>query len=77
MTTSENGGTVVKRRTSAKAHRGTKRRFSRPASRLAERWTTIDGVDVFYRESPTPPDAPVMLHLHGFRALGPLSVAHR
>ena len=70
MTTSENGGTIVKRRTSAKAHRGTKRRLSRPASRLAERWTTIDDVEVFYRESPNPPDAPVMVHLHGFGLSG-------
>jgi pimeloyl-ACP methyl ester carboxylesterase len=37
---------------------------------LAERWTTIDGVDVFYRESPEPPDAPVMMHLHGFGLSG-------
>jgi pimeloyl-ACP methyl ester carboxylesterase len=70
MSTPENGGGVVKRRTSARAHRGTKRRFSRPASRLAERWTTIDDVDVFYRESPNPPDAPVMMHLHGFGLSG-------
>jgi len=70
MSTSETGGGIVKRRTSARAHRGTKRRFSRPASRLAERWTTIDGVDVFYRESPSPPDAPVMMHLHGFGLSG-------
>ncbi len=26
----------------------------KPASTLAEKWTTIDGVDVFYRESPPP-----------------------
>jgi pimeloyl-ACP methyl ester carboxylesterase len=71
MTTSENGGTAVKRRTSARAHRGTRRRFSRPASRLAERWTTMEGVDVFYRESPHPaPDQPVMMHLHGFGLSG-------
>ena len=70
MTTSEDGSTVVKRRTSARAHRGTRRRFSRPASRLAERWTTIDDVDVFYRESPNPPDGPVMMHLHGFGLSG-------
>jgi pimeloyl-ACP methyl ester carboxylesterase len=71
MTTSPSGGTVVKRRTSARAHRGTRRRFSRPTSRLAERWTTIDGVDVFYRESPhPPPDKPVMMHLHGFGLSG-------
>ncbi|MCC2032292.1 alpha/beta fold hydrolase [Microbacterium allomyrinae] len=43
----------------------------RPASALAERWTRIDGVDVFYRESPTPPpDARVLAHLHGFGLSG-------
>ncbi|MET0887484.1 MAG: alpha/beta hydrolase [Mycetocola sp.] len=43
----------------------------RPASGLAERWTTIDGIDVFYRESPEPPrDARVMMHLHGFGLSG-------
>ena len=68
MSTSESRGVVS--RTSARAHRPAKRRFSRPASRLAERWTSIDGVDVFYRESPSPPDAPVMLHLHGFGLSG-------
>ena len=31
---------------------------------------TIDDVDIFYRESPHPPDAPVMMHLHGFGLLG-------
>lgn len=41
-----------------------------PASQLAERWTSVDGVDIFYRESPDPPDAPVMLHLHGFGLSG-------
>ena len=70
MTTPESGPTIVKRRSSARSHRGTRRRFSRPSSRLAERWTTIDDVDVFYRESPHPPDAPVMMHLHGFGLSG-------
>jgi pimeloyl-ACP methyl ester carboxylesterase len=42
----------------------------RPASSLAERWTKIDGFDVFYRESPEPPDAPVMMHVHGFGLSG-------
>jgi pimeloyl-ACP methyl ester carboxylesterase len=42
----------------------------RPASSLAERWTTIDDMDVFYRESPEPPDASVMMHLHGFGLSG-------
>ncbi|MET0976280.1 MAG: alpha/beta hydrolase [Leifsonia sp.] len=44
----------------------------KPASALAERWTTIDGIDVFYRESPVPlpADARVMMHLHGFGLSG-------
>lgn len=42
----------------------------RPASALAERWTTIDGVDVFFRESPDIPNAPAMMHLHGFGLSG-------
>ncbi|GAA1913065.1 alpha/beta fold hydrolase [Microbacterium aoyamense] len=43
----------------------------KPASTLAEKWTTVDGVDVFYRESPTPaPDARVLAHLHGFGLSG-------
>lgn len=47
-----------------------KRLPRRPASGLAERWTTVDGVDVFYRESPSPPDAPAMMHVHGFGLSG-------
>jgi pimeloyl-ACP methyl ester carboxylesterase len=43
----------------------------KPASALAERWTRLDGVDVFYRESPNPPaDARVMVHVHGFGLSG-------
>ena len=42
----------------------------RPASRLAERWTTIAGIEVFYRESPDPPQAPVMMHVPGFGLSG-------
>lgn len=43
----------------------------RPASTLAERWTRIDDVDVFYRESPhAPADARVMAHIHGFGLSG-------
>jgi pimeloyl-ACP methyl ester carboxylesterase len=43
----------------------------KPASALAEKWTTIDGVDVFYRESPIPPvDKRVMAHIHGFGLSG-------
>jgi pimeloyl-ACP methyl ester carboxylesterase len=38
---------------------------------LAERWTTIDGVRVFFRETPRPePGARVMVHLHGFGLSG-------
>lgn len=43
----------------------------RPASSLAEKWTRIDGVDVFYRESPHPTkDERVMAHVHGFGLSG-------
>lgn len=42
----------------------------RPASALAERWTVIDGLDFFFRESQNPPDAPAMIHLHGFGLSG-------
>jgi pimeloyl-ACP methyl ester carboxylesterase len=70
MTTPEYERNLAKRRSSARAHRGTKRRFSRASSRLAERWTSIDDVDVFYRESHHPPNAPVMMHLHGFGLSG-------
>lgn len=43
----------------------------KPASALTERWTMIDGVDVFFRESANPlPDARVMTHLHGFGLSG-------
>lgn len=51
-------------------HRG-RRHPRRPASGLADRWTSIDGVDVFYRESPHPPaGARVMTHVHGFGLSG-------
>ncbi|WP_375384169.1 alpha/beta fold hydrolase [uncultured Microbacterium sp.] len=43
---------------------------SRSESGLAERWTMVDGVDVFYRESTNPPDARVLTHLHGFGLSG-------
>lgn len=43
----------------------------RPQSRLAERWTSVDGLDIFYRESPDPPPgAPAMMHVHGFGLSG-------
>ena len=40
------------------------------AFQLAERWTRVAGVDVFYRESPSPPRAPVMMHVPGFGLSG-------
>ncbi len=40
------------------------------ASGLAERWTTVGGVKVFYRESAAPPNGRVMMHLHGFGLSG-------
>ena len=43
---------------------------SKPESGLAGRWTEIDGLEVFYRESPSPPDAPAMMHVHGFGLSG-------
>jgi pimeloyl-ACP methyl ester carboxylesterase len=51
---------------------GTPRKLPRrPASTLAEKWTRIDGVDVFYREGPVPSaDARVMAHVHGFGLSG-------
>jgi len=56
--------------TSGRPDRRERRTPRRPASSLAERWTVIDGVDVFYRESLQNPDAPVMVHLHGFGLSG-------
>ncbi|GAA1754818.1 alpha/beta fold hydrolase [Agromyces humatus] len=56
--------------TSGASRRRGRRTPRRPASSLAERWTEIDGVDVFYRESPEPPDAPAMMHVHGFGLSG-------
>ncbi|HWM17658.1 MAG TPA: alpha/beta hydrolase [Microbacterium sp.] len=51
-------------------HRG-RRHPRRPASTLTDKWTSIDGVDVFYRESPDAPvNSPVMTHLHGFGLSG-------
>ena len=46
------------------------RRAPRQESSLAERWTRVDGIDIFYRESPEPPDGPVMMHMHGFGLSG-------
>jgi pimeloyl-ACP methyl ester carboxylesterase len=48
-----------------------RRRRKRAASGLAERWTTVDDVKVYFRESrQPPPDAPVMMHVHGFGLSG-------
>ncbi len=40
------------------------------AGSLVERWTSNDGVKVFYRESSGPPGAAPMMHLHGFGLSG-------
>lgn len=42
----------------------------KPQSSLAERWTNIDGIEYFYRESPDPSAPRVMMHLHGFGLSG-------
>lgn len=55
---------VLRRRQSAP------RRRPEPGSGLTERWTRLGGVDVYYRESVLPPDAPVMMHVHGFGLSG-------
>jgi pimeloyl-ACP methyl ester carboxylesterase len=39
-------------------------------SALAEHWTTVAGVKVFYRESRNPVAGPVMMHVHGFGLSG-------
>ena len=44
--------------------------MSKPSAVLAEHWTTLDGVEVFYRESPGPADGSAMVHLHGFGMSG-------
>src|SRR5262245_37655420 len=42
-----------------------------PTSPLSERWTAVDGVRVFYRETPTlDPGSRVLMHLHGFGLSG-------
>jgi pimeloyl-ACP methyl ester carboxylesterase len=53
-----------------KSRRGLARRRTRPPTNLSNRWTTVDDVMVFYRESTKTPDAPVMMHLHGFGLSG-------
>ncbi|WP_200921740.1 alpha/beta fold hydrolase [Agromyces sp. Leaf222] len=59
----EAGGALNQR----SARRGPKR----STTTLAERWTVVDGVDVFYRESPEPPSGvPAMMHVHGFGLSG-------
>lgn len=70
MPTSSSSGSGSSTGASTGSRRRERRLPRRPASALAERWTTIDGVDVFYRESVEQPDAPVMMHLHGFGLSG-------
>lgn len=48
----------------------TTQRPKKPESRLVEHWTTVNGVRVFYRESPAQTDSRVMVHLHGFGLSG-------
>ncbi len=46
-------------------------RAARAVSPLSEHRTTVGGTRIFYRESdPTQPDAPAMVHLHGFAMSG-------
>lgn len=48
-----------------------RRRPRHSETTLAERWTRVDGVDVFYRESPDPSEGrPAMMHVHGFGLSG-------
>jgi pimeloyl-ACP methyl ester carboxylesterase len=56
--------------TPAGSRHRSRRHPTRPESDLTGRWTEIDGVEVFYRESPDPPAAPVMMHIHGFGLSG-------
>ena len=60
MTPDATSGTFQSRRLTGVV-RMARRGPRHPESALAEHWTTVDGVDVFYRESPDPPDAPVMI----------------
>jgi pimeloyl-ACP methyl ester carboxylesterase len=53
-----------------RSRRPARGRSPRPESALAERWTRIDGIDVFFRESRLPPSGRVMMHLHGFGLSG-------
>ncbi len=46
------------------------RRHKELGTGLVERWTTVDGVKVLYRESAAPPNGQVMMHLHGFGLSG-------
>ena len=62
---------LVRRSLAERSARGTPRRLSRASSSLAEHWATLDGIRIFYRESPDPaPGARVMVHLHGFGLSG-------
>ena len=50
--------------------RGWDLREAEGASPLVDRWTTVGGTRVFFRESRTVPTAPAMVHLHGFAMSG-------
>ena len=46
-----------------------RRREPRPSA-LEPRWTSVEGVKIFYRESPGPKDSATMMHVHGFGLSG-------
>ncbi|GAA2156880.1 pimeloyl-ACP methyl ester carboxylesterase [Humibacillus xanthopallidus] len=54
----------------ARRRRLTLRRKPARPSALAQRWTTVEGVKLHYRESPGPPGGATMTHLHGFGLSG-------
>lgn len=60
---------MVGKRTAALSS-SNRRRMPRRASALDEHWTSIDDVDVFYRESEPGSHAPAMMHIHGFGLSG-------
>ncbi|MEP6648629.1 MAG: alpha/beta fold hydrolase, partial [Lapillicoccus sp.] len=55
---------------SERSRRGTHRHFSTPSRVLGDAWTTLNGVEMFYRVSPRPSDAPAVMHVHGFGISG-------
>jgi len=60
----------VRLRSASGRSAGTPRRSASPDGALAERWVTVDGIEVYHRESAAPVNGPVMTHLHGFGLSG-------